>query len=236
MTTRPAPPPGDRRTFPLLAVLALAVVALLVTACSSGPAASDGVVSLDDPSASPDASASPAASQDPEEAMLAFQACMKEHGVDVQVATTGGDGDTGGKLDVHVGTGASKPGADAAQPGTGGPLDVTKLDDATKACQHLLPQSGQDGPNRTMDPQLQDQLLQFAQCMRDHGINFPDPQFDGGRVTIGLGGPNASKDGADLPDPNSKPFQDAQDACGKNLPGGAPFTVSGNGDAGEAKP
>jgi hypothetical protein len=27
-------------------------------------------------------------------------------------------------------------------------------------------------------------LLQFAQCMRDHGIDMPDPNFSGGRVTM----------------------------------------------------
>jgi hypothetical protein len=150
--------------------------------------------------------------------------------------TAGGGSDGGGKVDVRVGTGPSKPGAGDAQSGANEPPDGDKLNAATQACQHLLPQGGQDGPARTMDPQLQDQMLQFAQCMRDHGIDFPDPQFDGGRVTIGMGGPDGSKDGADLPDPNSKQFQDAQTECGKNLPGGAPFTVSGDGGAGEAKP
>jgi len=234
MTTRLAPPPGRRRSLPLLAFLALVLVATLVAACGSGAASDDGVVSLTDPSASPDPSTSPIASQDPEEAMLAFQQCMKDHGVDVQVATAGDDGGTGGKVDVRVGEGPSKNGAGAAQPGSG--PNVDKLKAADEACRHLLPQGGQGDPGRTMDPQLQDQLLQFAQCMRDHGIDFPDPQFDGGRVTLGIGGPDGGKDGATLPDPESKTFQDAQAACGSNLPGGAPFTVGGKGDAGEAQP
>src|SRR5262245_34984270 len=183
MSIRLAPPdprPRARTSLPLLGLLLLALVAVVVAACSSA-APGQGVVSLEDPSATPDPSASPSASIDPEEAMLAFQACMKEHGVDVQVSSAGvGGGDTGpGSVDVKV----DEPppgGAAPAQPGTGG-MDIDKLKEADQACKHLLPQMGQDDPTRTMDPALQDQLLAFAQCMRDHGVDFPDPQFDGGR-------------------------------------------------------
>ncbi len=233
MTTHLAPPDRGRRRLPahcLLGLVLLALVAVVVTACSAGASSDPGVVSLTDPSASPDPSTSPTASQDPEEAMLAFQQCMRDHGVDVQVATAvDGNGGTGGKIDVHVGDGPSKGTAGQAQPGKG--LDVDKVQAADTACRHLLPDGGMGDPSRTMDPQLQDQMLQFAQCMRDHGIDFPDPQFDGGRVTIGLGGATG-KDGATLPDPDSATFKAAQEACGSNLPGGAPFTVSGKADAG----
>jgi hypothetical protein len=37
-----------------------------------------------------------------------------------------------------------------------------------------------------------------------------------------------------LPDPNSEAFKAAQDACGSNLPGGAPFKI-GTGPT-DAKP
>jgi hypothetical protein len=72
-------------------------------------------------------------------------------------------------------------------------------------------------PNATMDPELADQLLEFAQCMRDEGIDFPDPQFSGGGVTVQIGGPDG--DGID---PSSEAFQAAQEACGELLPGGGP--------------
>ena len=239
MSIHLAPPdsrPRSRTRFPVLGLPLVALVAIVLAACT-GAASGDGVVSLDDPSATPDPSASPSASVDPEEAMLAFQTGMKEHGVDVQVSSAGADGGTDGgpgTVDVHV----DEPvkGAGPAQPGGSGP-DLDKLQEADEACRHLLPQMGQDDPTRTMDPQLQDQLLAFAQCMRDHGVDFPDPQFDGGRVTIGIGGPSAGgNDGAQI-DPSSKSFQDAQAACGKNLPGGGPFVVgTGPGDVTEAKP
>jgi hypothetical protein len=54
----------------------------------------------------------------------------------------------------------------------------------------------------------QDQLLKWAQCMRQHGVNMPDPvngtfRFQGNR-----------------PDPNSSQFQAAQNACKQYEPNG----------------
>ena len=36
---------------------------------------------------------------------------------------------------------------------------------------------------------MQEQALAFAQCMREHGIDMPDPQFgnDGNGATVGIG-------------------------------------------------
>jgi hypothetical protein len=193
------------------------LLALALGACSAGPAAS-GVLSLEDPSATPDPSAAPSESIDPEEAIEAFTACMKEHGVDVQIAIAGDGG-------AEVGGGFSRnetvPGAEPAQPGTG-PGDPEKMAEADEACRHLLPAGGMGDPSATMDPELADQMLAFAKCMRDHGIDFPDPPFSGGGVTVQLGGP-----GEQGLDPTSDEFQAAQEACGENLPDGGPFVTGG---------
>jgi hypothetical protein len=37
-------------------------------------------------------------------------------------------------------------------------------------------------------------LLDYAKCMRENGIDMPDPQFDGGRVTMRAGGPGQKLD------------------------------------------
>jgi hypothetical protein len=200
------------------AALALAM-AIGIAACGGAASNDGGVVSLASPSGSPGGSAAPAASVDPEEAMLAFQKCMKEHGVDIQVGviTSEAGGSTGS---VQVG------GPDAgteAQPATGA-FDPKAMEEADKACRDLLPAGGMLGdPNATMDPGLADQMLKFARCMRDHGVDFPDPQFDGGGVSIQVGGE------AGAIDPMSDAFKAAQEACGKELPGGAPFVVGGTG-------
>jgi len=202
-------------------VAALALVIGLAACGASSPGS--GVVSLTGASASPGASAAPSASVDPEEAMLAFTKCMKEHGVDVQVATAV-DGSTGGG--VHVSGGDSSAGTEV-QPATG-PVDPKAAQAADEACRHLLPAGGMGDPNATMDPTQADQLLKFAQCMRDHGVDYPDPQFSGNSVSIQVGG---GENGAGNIDPNSEVFKTAQETCAKDLPGGGPFVIGGSGSS-----
>ena len=40
------------------------------------------------------------------------------------------------------------------------------------------------GTSKGPDAATKKALLQLAQCMRDHGIDMPDPTFSGGRVTM----------------------------------------------------
>jgi hypothetical protein len=214
------------RTAAPAAALVLAM-AIGVAACGGAASDDGGVVSLASPSGAPGESAAPAASVDPEEAMLAFTKCMKEHGVDVQmsIVTEGGGSD-------GVQIGGPDAGTEAQPAPVTGEFDPKAMEEADKACRDLLPAGGMLGdPNATMDPALADQMLKFAQCMRDHGVDFPDPQFSGGGVSIQVGG---GEDGAI--DPMSKTFQVAQAACGKELPGGAPFVVGGSSSSGAGGP
>ncbi len=205
---------------------ALALAMAIGVAACGGAASNDGVVSLASPSAGPGGSAAPAASIDPEEAMIAFTKCMKEHGVDIQVAQSSvGAGGAG----VQIG-GGPDAGAEV-QPLTGA-SDPKAMEEADKACRDFLPAGGMLGdPNATMDPAFADQLLKFAQCMRDHDVDFPDPEFSGGGVTVTAGVGEAG-----AIDPTSKVFLDAQDACSKELPGGAPSVVGGSGSSGAVGP
>jgi len=170
--------------------IALFVVAAgLLAACANG-SDDDGVASLGGGGNNASASASP--SVDPEVALQAFAECMREHGVedfpDPQIDENGG---------IQFGG-----------PG-GGPGDVDRktLDDAMQACQDLLPPGtgpGEgEGPTPEEQAALQDAFLAYAQCMRDHGIDFPDPEFSGGGVI---------QSGGDI-DPNDPAFQDADEAC-----------------------
>jgi hypothetical protein len=72
-------------------------------------------------------------------------------------------------------------------------------------------------PNASASPSgtLRDAQLDYARCMRDHGIaDFPDPAPGGGTIRIkpGTGGP-----GSDL-DPSNPRFKSAGDACSSLLP------------------
>jgi hypothetical protein len=197
------------------------LLALVVAACGgSGPGT--GVVSLEDPSASPDPSAAPSASIDPEDAMQAFATCMRDHGVDIQVGTSEDGG--GGTVNIGggpaTGPGEAPPKGGQAQPG--GAADAEQMKEADAACRHLLPAGGNGDPTATMDPELADQMLAFSKCMRDHGIDFPDPVFEGGGVSISLGAPDGEG-----PDPESEAFQEAQTACSAEMPDGGPFVRGG---------
>jgi hypothetical protein len=142
-------------------------------------------------------------SVDPEDAFLEFAKCMREHGVDMDDPVIDGSG----RGAIAIGGGPGSDGGD-------GP-DRETLDAAQEACQPLLDDVVSDRQAQ-MDPeeiqQMQDEALEFSKCMREHGIDFPDPVFgDGGTVSISLGEPG----GGGL-DPQSEEFQAAQEECGRN--------------------
>jgi hypothetical protein len=203
--------PARRRRAPaLIALTCLAVLGAFVAACGGASPSSDGVLSLATANPSNGASVAPSESVDPEVAIADFTACMKEHGVDVQISIAepgaGGAGPVTGEF-------RAPPNAGEAQPNTGARPDPKALQEADAACRHLLPSGMEGDPNATMDPETADKLLDFSKCMREHDIDFPDPQFQGGGVTMQMG------EGID---PSSDAFQAAQEACGDLLPGGGP--------------
>jgi hypothetical protein len=164
------------------AVLALA---LGLTAACGAKAKGPGVASAHGGGGG-NASASPTASVDPEEQSRLFAQCMREHGVDVP------DPDPnqhGGAVRVQSSAG-------------------TNIDAAMKACEKYLP----TGKMATPDPQTLEKLRQFAQCMRDHGIDMPDPDAQSGGLKIKKsGGPDAFR-------PDDPAFEAAQKACEDKLP------------------
>lgn len=205
--------PGLVPAFVRLGALGLLVIVL--AACAGGSSAS-GVVSLTDPSASPGSSAQ--ASLDPEEAMLAFSECMRKNGVEVYL--TGQRGGSGGATTGDPSTPPAR-------------IDPEKMAAAEKACSALRPRGGVTGPDGQIDPEFQDRMVKFAQCMREHGVDLPDPKFSsGGGMAIEL--PTGSG-GAPAFDPSSSTFQEAQKACRSLLPG-LPGDASGNGSPGAVQP
>jgi hypothetical protein len=55
----------------------------------------------------------------------------------------------------------------------------SRVQAAQTACNHLLPNGG-SGPNPAQAQQIRAQALEFAHCVRSHGVpNFPDPGSDG---------------------------------------------------------
>ncbi|MDN3356459.1 hypothetical protein [Actinomadura sp. DC4] len=163
--------------------MALIVVfpALLGLVACGGKKDGDGVAS-----AGGSASASASATADATDAQLKFAQCMRENGVNVPDPSSG------------KGVRLQDTGADPA-----------KVEAATKKCQPLLQGGGQIAPPN--DPKAQDQMLKFAQCMREHGVKIKDPKpgSGGGMLQGGEGG-------------SPEKLQAAQKACQSLLPGGGP--------------
>jgi hypothetical protein len=204
------PAPGSGRRFLLVWAPLLVVLALVLVACSGGGADPGGVASLVDPSAAPTAAA-PEESLDPEAAMLAFAQCMRDNGIDMPDPEVSGDGGMTFGFQARPGTGTD---------------DMDKLEAAQAACEKFLPKGGPDGRPMEIDPEMEQAMLDFARCMRENGIDFPDPQFGNGIVKIGPG-----EDGPNF-DPSSDEFQAAQEACEDLMPGDGKFGFNVGGTDG----
>lgn len=97
-------------------------------------------------------SPSPTASLDADEQGRAFAQCMRENGIDMDDP----DGKGGGGMQSLRGTN----------------IDRDKLNRALAACRSKAPNGGQ---GQLLDPEQTEKLRQWAQCMRDHGVDVPDP-------------------------------------------------------------
>jgi hypothetical protein len=201
-------------------VRSVAAGVLLLTAlaaCSASPTSSDGVATLE--SAAPaGASAEPSASLAPEDAMLAFAACMREQGIDMpDPEIVDGPGGGGGRITFGDGGGTAR--------------DQEKFQAAMEECDEFLEQARE--ARGEIDPEQLDRMLEFAGCMREHGIPMPDPNADGG-IRIQRNADGNATNGDDLFDPESPEFQAAEEACrpilGDDFPGGGPTTQSRSGN------
>ena len=214
----------DNRRYRWLTALAVGTT-LVGVACGSGGGSGDGVASLSagngERAAGQDVSDSGTSDKDPEEAMLDFARCMREHGIDMpdpQVNGTGG------------GAGSVKA---AAAIRIGGDVDREKMGEADEACRPLL---GDAGPLREVSPEerqeMQDKAIEHSRCMREHGIDMPDPVFDsaggGAMVKIDAGAKGAI-------DFDSEEFQEAAEACGEIF-GGVKGVRGGKGSFGFSVP
>jgi hypothetical protein len=191
-----------RRNQLMLALLGLGL-ALALVGCGGSPDG-DRVASLSGAGATGTTRA-PAngASRDPEQAALAFARCMRQHGVDMPDPEV----DDQGRMTMRIGGPGAKP-------------DPRKLEAAQNACGTPF---GGDGPGR-LDPRARDAMVDYARCMREHGVDMPDPT-DGGGLVIRK---RAGQGKGDGPDPESPKFQAADRACVHHLNAiGKPGTSGG---------
>ena len=133
------------------------------------------------------------------EAGLAYAKCMRENGVDVPDPQPGEGGMRLMGPDENV------------SPGT--------MRKADAACRKHLEDIEAPELSEEQRKEMQEGALAHVRCMREHGIDMPDPTFDeNGGVQIRIGGPDGKG-----PRPGDPKFRKAQEACRDELPGGGAF-------------
>lgn len=139
---------------------AVLAAVLLASACSDGSTPDD-----DADNSNPD-----------EAAELAHAQCMRDHGIDWPDPVF-----ADGQWEIR--------------PGPGVDLESATYKEAEAECARLRRAAEPDeadvlGPaDRAELEEDMDAMLVFAACMRQHGIDFPDPQFDGAGGIEGPAGP-----------------------------------------------
>lgn len=107
-----------------------------------------------------------------------YSKCMRENGAELQSQEIPNDGS--GQGTVQQQTSAPE-------------VDLEKQRAADEKCRQYLPDGGNPKP---MNPEQLEQARQFAKCMRDEGVPYPDPKpEDGGDGAMRL------PDGLDIDDP-----------------------------------
>ncbi|MFI7633230.1 hypothetical protein [Nonomuraea sp. NPDC049400] len=117
---------------------------------------------------------SPAGTVDPDDVLLKVAQCLRQNGIDVPDPGSAED-----KTWKYTG-------------------DPAKMEKALKACEKYTSQI----PNPLDDPKTRDKLIQYARCMREQGIDMPDPPQVNSKL-----------------DPNDPKLQKAAESCIQHLPG-----------------
>jgi hypothetical protein len=191
-------------------------MALVLAACGSSDnngSGDDGVASLGT-ATTVAGEESPDTTVDPQQAMLDYTQCMRDNGIDMPDPEFSEDGN--GAIAI-----TQSAGGDGDDKGFSIDPESEKFKAAQEECQPIM-----DAAVGTMevDPEQQaemrQQLLDYAQCMRDQGIDFPDPTFsDNGMVTMG-NGPGA--DGEQPSDSELEAMDAANEVCAKD---GGPIAI-----------
>jgi hypothetical protein len=128
-----------------------------------------------------------------EEAGLEFAHCMRAHGIEVE--------DPKPDQNIEIGGNPNDPATKKAEAACNGKLD--------KVAQETPPEE---------DEEFKEGWLAFAQCVREQGIDMPDPQFLGpGQVHLSIAGIDTS----------SPAFEAAREACDDIVPEESGPTVGG---------
>lgn len=161
-----------------LAVLCVTSASLALAACGGS---------------SPSSTSAAAKERQDEVKFAEFARCLREHGIEANIATQ--PGDKGRGLGIR---------------NTG---DPAKMEAAQKACEKYRPEAQKVNLSPQEKVARAEAVEKFAKCMREHGIEVHASSSEG-LVAIRIhGGP-----GSGAPEPGSPAFQKAQQSCQGLLP------------------
>ena len=156
------------------------VLALVAAACSdSGDSAEIATLETDSANTSEDdseAGGDPVAQS--EAAMLAFTQCLRDQGIDVDDPTMDADGNMQlPPINIEMPDVVADP--DELP-------DMSEFEDMIAPCEEHL--EGVVSTFSSADTtEIEDMLLAYAECMRDNGVDMPDPDFSSGGGVVDLG-------------------------------------------------
>jgi hypothetical protein len=208
------------RRFGLLAV---ALVLLVPLGCGKDGGDDQGVASIDgasndggsgdDDSGGGSGSGNPPSNEEFQDAALEYAQCMREHGIDMPDP----------EFDENGGGGVLMRRPEGA--------DQDEMEAAEEECQPIMeevaPEGGEIDPERQAE--MQDRMVEVAQCMREKGHDMPDPEVDeNGRVRFG-GGPGGRGEGSEPDEEFEQDMEDCQEQAGMDMPGGQQTNGAGGG-------
>jgi hypothetical protein len=171
------------------------LVAVLAVAACGGESGSPEVASLGGGSTQDETTTTGASSDDPQEVVLEYTKCMRAEGIDLPDPDFSNGPRSGFR--IQLGPGGVDP-------------DDPKFRAARETCEPILATLRQQfDPER--QEEFQEAALAFAKCMREHGIDIPDPDFSGGQPG-GRGGAVGPFGGAGI-DRDDPKFRTAMEAC-----------------------
>ena len=156
------------------------VLALMASACSDS-GGSPEIASLETASANTpedDSNGDVDPEAESEAAMLAFTQCLRDQGIDVDDPTIDADGNMQlPPINIEVPDVVTDP---EELP------DMSEFEDMIAPCEEHL--EGVVSTFSSADTtEIEDMLLAYAECMRENGVDMPDPDFSSSGGVIDLG-------------------------------------------------
>jgi len=181
---------------------AFVAAGLLLAACGGG-ATTDEIASLETTGVPVSETTEAAAGLSMEDGLIAFTECLREEGVEIDDPTVGPDGNL--QMGPIVIGGETGPGDD---------MDAVMrgMDDVFAKCEPLLGEVMFTGDELPDFNEFEDQLLEYAACMRDNGVDMADPDLSGAGGMIEM-----------MIDPTDPVFEAADQECRGILAGFGPM-------------